>query len=216
MSSPTVDGLGGMQADVALRARRYAAWKSHSKRIHIYRLILPGLIGLVAAGLAGWTLYNTVTWRMGGDENKRISIRMINAKFYGRTGDDVPYLISARSAARDERDFQRVVLEQPVFVQNLNLPTETTLKAAEGVYREDTRVLSLEKNLVLVDRRGYQFKGDRAVVDTRAGIVKGDSAVAGTGPIGQIAASSYAVQDAGDRLVFRGQVKSRIVQSKDR
>jgi lipopolysaccharide export system protein LptC len=216
MSSHTAEGVAGMAADVALRARRYGAWKAHSRRIHIYRLVLPGLIGLVVAVLAGWTLYNTFAWRSGGSEDRRISIRMVNAKFYGRTAQDSPYMISARGAARDERDFQRVVLEQPVFVQNLNLPTETTLKASEGVYREDTRVLSLEKNLVLIDKRGYQFKGDRAVIDTRAGVVKGESKVDGTGPLGQIAASSYAVEDGGDRIVFRGQVKSRILQSKDR
>lgn len=216
MSSPTADPLAIGHGDIDRRARRYALWRRRSRQIHAWRRILPALIGLVVLILLGFALYNTVAWRFLGEENERVSIRMMNPKFYGRTGDDVPYMISARSAARDDRDFARVILDQPVFIQNLDLPSQTTLRAATGVYREDTRVLTLDKNLVLTDRRGYDFKGHTAVVDTGAGKVTSDADVAGTGPLGQIAASSYAVSDRGDRITFRGKVKSRILPSQDR
>jgi lipopolysaccharide export system protein LptC len=215
MSSPTAEPIAAA-SDPARRARLYAAWQKHSDQIHLYRRLLPGAIVLVVVVLLGWTLFNTVAWRFIKDADQQVSIRMVNPKFYGRTGDNSPYLVGAASATRDEQDFQRVVLDQPLFIQNLDLPTQTELRARTGVYREDTRVLRLENDLVLIDKRGYQFRGQDALIDTRAGTVRGDRPISGRGPLGQIAASSYAITDGGDRIIFRGKVRSRILQSQDR
>jgi lipopolysaccharide export system protein LptC len=216
MSSPTADGipLSRMDADIARRARRYAEWRRHSREIGFYRKFLPGLIVAIIAVLVGVVIYNTVAWRFVDDSNSRVQIRMINPKFYGRSSDDAPYLVSASSAVRDDRDFARVMLTDPVFIQNVGMPTETTMKAKSGVYREDTRVLRLEKDLVLTDKRGYDFKSVGAVIDTRAAAVKGQSQIEGTVPLGRIASSSYSVSDGGERIIFRGKVRSRIEQSR--
>lgn len=217
MSSPTADfgsgadlGFARPQDDSVRRAERFARWQAHSRRIHLYRKALSAAIGGVLLVLFGWVGVTTVTGRLQAQNTERISIRMINPRFYGRGGDDIPYVISGRSAARDERNFKRVVMDMPVFIQNPNTESQTEVRARYGVYMEDSRVLRLEKDVDLIDLRGYQFKTNGSVIDTRAGLLSGQTPVEGVGPLGQIAASSYAVQDGGAKLVFRGKVRTRI------
>lgn len=211
MSSPIADpAYAGSMDDGARRAQRFAAWQAHSRRIHIYRKGLPGVIGAIVLVMVGWVTVKTVLGRLQGQSTERISIRMINPRFFGRGGDNIPYVISGRSAARDERNFQRVVMDMPVFIQNPNTESQTEVRARYGVYMEDSRVLRLENDVVLIDLRGYQFKTTGSVIDTRAGLLSGQSPIAGVGPLGQIAASSYSVEDGGAKLVFRGKVRTRI------
>ena len=206
--------MSSRTADLALRggvSPQYGLWRRRSRQIKFYRRALPAFIVAILAILAGWVLYNTVAWRFAsGKDTDGVSIRMVNPKFYGRDSSNSPYLISAKSATRDERDFQRVVLDHPRFVNDLGTVTQTTITAQDGVYREDTRVLRLEKDVVVIDKRGYSFKTQRAVVDTRSGVIDGKSPIEGVGPLGRIAASSYAVEDGGDRVIFRGNVRMRI------
>jgi len=213
MSSPTADGFGpiGGEGDVARRKISYANWRRRSQQIHLYRRALPVLIGVILVILAGFVLYNTIAWRFAGSDGAAgVSIRMVNPKFYGRSSDNSPYLISAASAARSERDFKRVELDKPVFTLNLDTPIQTRIQSAQGTYREDTRILRLEKDIVVEDKRGYTFKTQRAVVDTKSGAIKGESPIEGVGPLGRIAASSYAVTEGGVRIIFRGDVRTRI------
>ena len=90
-------------------------------------------------------------------------------------------------------------------------PVDRTRVAAQhGLYREDTKILKLDGAVQLQDARGYRFNSERAVIDTQKNDVDGDTAVTGDGPLGQIAASSYAVRDGGKRILFNGHVKARI------
>ena len=215
MSSLTADGFvaSASLADVAHRAARYAAWRRHSSRIHVWRKVLPAIIGAVILVLGGWVAYSTVASRVTGQDEGRISIRLLNPKFFGRSDAGSPFVISARSAVRSDSDFKRVALDAPVFVQHLNTPAEVELRAARGVYHEGSRVLRLNDELVLNDKRGYRFEAQSAVVHTNTGAVIGQSPIKGRGPLGQIAASSYSIVGGGERMFFRGNVRSRIEQS---
>jgi len=48
------------------------------------------------------------------------------------------------------------------------------------------------------------------VVDTNTGVVTGDKGVQGRGPLGTIDASSYAIYDQGQRVVFSGQGENKM------
>ena len=60
------------------------------------------------------------------------------------------------------------------------------------------------------EAKGLRFLSQEAIVDTRTGKVVGQSQVQGEGPLGQLNAKSYSVEDKGDRLVFRGGVRARV------
>ena len=216
MSSPTVEGGGRggriprAAPDTTRRQQIAAQWRRRSRIIRVLRRALPALIILIGLSLAGWVIYNAVAWRFGPAQSGGVSIRMIKPKFYGRDSSNAPYVITADSAARDEIDLQRVEMTKPTFMQNVGAPTESTLRALVGVFREDTRILRLEKDLVVTDKRGYRFTADRAVVDTKTGSIEGESAIEGMGPLGRISASSYAVSPGGKQMFFRGNVHARI------
>ncbi len=71
-------------------------------------------------------------------------------------------------------------------------------------------MLQLADGVAMQDGRGSQFHSAAATVDTRAGVVRGEKNVTGQGPLGQIAASSYAVENGGDRILFTGGVHAHI------
>ena len=48
------------------------------------------------------------------------------------------------------------------------------------------------------------------MVDTATGIVTGSKGVEGVGPLGTISASSYAIYDQGERVVFKGSGDNKI------
>ena len=79
-----------------------------------------------------------------------------------------------------------------------------------GNYNERDKMLRLRGDVRIDDGKGLRFMSEEAIIDTRTGKVVGQSQVQGDGPLGQLNAKSYSVEDKGDRLVFRGGVRARI------
>jgi lipopolysaccharide export system protein LptC len=84
------------------------------------------------------------------------------------------------------------------------------MSARIGSYNERDKLLRLRGDVRIVDGKGHHFASQEAIIDTRTGGVVGQSQVQGDGPLGQLNAKSYSVQDKGDRLVFKGGVHARI------
>jgi len=133
---------------------------------------------------------------------------MSNAHFYGRDGDEKPYILGANEAARDNLDPHRIVLTRPILALDAGDPRERHISADQGVYRDDTRFLLLNGHVSLRDPNGDNLLTERALVDTAHGTIAGQGAVSGWGPTGTITAQSFAVFDQGQRVVFRGEVHS--------
>jgi lipopolysaccharide export system protein LptC len=217
MSSPTADRADRFHPvpvaaeDIQRRRLLHEKWRRHSARIHTLRALLPVLVVLTLVALAGWTAMSTLAWRTGAaNQGGDLTIRMLKPNFEGRNAPGRPYLLSADSAVRDGADSAKVTLEVPVFTLGSGLPGETRVRARHGLYREDTRILDLTGDVHLDDAAGYHFITDHAVIDTLKNDVDGERHIDGHGPLGRIAASSYAVRDGGAHVFFNGQVKTRI------
>jgi lipopolysaccharide export system protein LptC len=224
MSSPIADSSSrfsmrvppGLAAeDIQRRRQLLEQWQRHSYRIHALRRALPVLgVGMILV-MGGWAAVNTLFWRLGASAHKGdMAIRMLKPNFQGRDDKGQPYLLSADSALRDDADSARVSLEAPVFTLGSPGGGQTHVRAKHGIYREDTRVLNLTGDVNLDDGLGYHFVTEHALIDTQKNNVDGETHIDGRGPLGQIAASSYAVRDGGARVYFTGQVKARIEQRK--
>jgi lipopolysaccharide export system protein LptC len=162
-------------------------------------------------GLAGWAAVNTLFWRTSfGKASDGLEIRMVRPNFQGRNDAGKPFLLSASSAVRDDNDAARVTLEDPVFTLGSAADDKTVVRAKHGIYREDTRMLDLTGAVTLDDAQGYHFVTEHALVNTLKSDVDGEEHIEGHGPLGRIAASSYAVRDGGAHVYFTGQVKARI------
>jgi lipopolysaccharide export system protein LptC len=57
---------------------------------------------------------------------------------------------------------------------------------------------------------GFDHITPEAVVDTRTGIVTGTKGVQGSGPLGTVTASSYAIYEQGERVVFSGSGDNKV------
>lgn len=198
--------------DPALRRERgMARWRARSRLIHRLRVALPATIGAILALLAGWVAMGSILARLGdGRPAGQALIHMTNARFYGRDSSGRPYVLTAAEAYRDDKDLKRVTLTLPTLT--LDPGTERTMRvsADHGTYREDDRIVRLADHVTLQTASGDVFKTDQAVVDTVRGVVDGPSPVTGSGPSGEISAQAFNVYDRGARVVFRGEVHSRM------
>jgi len=185
-------------------------WRRRSHPVRLARVRLPARILAILGGAVGQAAWRTLTNGDRKPEQARAQIRMISPRFYGQSSDGRPFVITARSAVRDEVDLKRVVLEAPTLTLGVGSQAPTRLNAKRGVYQEDSLKLQLIGDVRLDDGMGYRFASEEALVNTRTGDITGETSLQGEGPIGQVQSQAYSVYEKGDRIVFRGGVRARI------
>lgn len=199
--APDPSGLAGR------RAAEMDRWKKRSKKIVFYRRALPWAMLAIVVAVAGWVgLRAYLSARQEDVAAATSAIHMTNPKFYGRDEKGRSFQLAAKDAVRDAADSNLVTLNGPGMTLDTGGKTPIKVEGGKGTYREDTKQLQIVGGVLFQDGRGSQFRSDTASVDTRAGVVTGEKSVSGSGPLGQITASSYAVHDGGSRVVFSGGV----------
>ncbi len=190
------------EARVALAGER---WRARSRRVKLYRRVLPVIILTLAGGALTWTVFRTV---MSGVERKASEtreIRLDNPMFHGQDAQGRSFVIGAKGAIRDPAT-GHFRLVGPLLRLNLGGRKVTELTADGGTYVETNRKVVIGPNVKISDGgSGFVLTTPEAVVDTNTGVVTGDKGVEGRGPLGTIKASSYAIYDQGQRVVFNGQ-----------
>jgi lipopolysaccharide export system protein LptC len=199
---------------VALDSQRLAKamqrWRRRSRVIHFWRIALPALIALIVAAVLTQIVLGALANSRPSNQDE--NIRMLNPKFFGRDKSGRPFTVIARDAVRDSAHPERVALTQPHMVlQSLNGTPPTIVDSATGLYNETSHMLALDGQVRMDDGKSDIFASEHALVNTDQGTVDGRSPVVGTGPLGQITASSYAVLDRGEHIAFYGNVKSHLV-----
>lgn len=192
------------------RRAEIARWRRRSRLIRTLRILLPIVIGLIAAALVGEVVWRNIVALPTPQKEARTAIRLVNARLVGRVKDGRGFVIGAKQAIRDEHDYQAISLMEPILVIGEGLPNEAQMSARIGSYNERDKLLRLRGDVRIVDGKGHSFASQEAIIDMRTGNVVGQSQVQGDGPLGQLNAKSYSVQDKGDRLVFKGGVHARI------
>jgi lipopolysaccharide export system protein LptC len=169
---------------------------------------MVGVIGLLA-GLVG---AHAIKRQQAAHNDAATQIRMVNPHFFGRDNQGRAYTLGARQAARDDQDFQKVLLQFPSVTLDVDGSRPSTLTADSGVYREDTRILVLTGHVRANDAKSASFASDQAIVNTRTGSVTGPAALASSTPMGEVQGGSYEVQNKGERVVIKGGVHARLNQ----
>jgi len=198
-----------LTAQDARRRERLEKWRRRSRLIHFLRKALPAAIIAILALMAIWVLARGILARIG-DLHGRLAgaIHMTNAQFHGRDDQDRAYVVVAKEASRDDLDPNRFYLVDPRMVFDSENVKDSHISADQGVYRKDTRILSLRGHVSLRDPSGNNFDTQQAIVDTAHGTIAGQGQVTGNGPTGAITAQSFTVYNQGERVVFRGNVHS--------
>jgi lipopolysaccharide export system protein LptC len=196
------------------RASRLPRGKArvHSGLVHVLRWVLPTIMVLVVAALAGLVAVHAIKRQAAAHKDATTPIRMVNPHFFGRDNQGRAFTLGARQAARDEQSFQKVLLVYPSVTLDVDGLHPSTLTADHGVYHEDTRILYLKGHVRADNAKASTFATDEAVVDTRTGVVKGASALSSQTPVGNVKSGSFDVYDKGDRVIFKGGVHARLNQ----
>jgi lipopolysaccharide export system protein LptC len=191
------------------RRAQVLRWRRRSRLMRVLRIALPGVIGLILAGLAGAVIYNALTSQPGQARDTSAPIRLVHPRFIGRDDKGRAFVIIADSATRDPREYQRVLLVRPAMLMDAQGPDPIRLMANAGVYNEGTFKLNLHGGVRLVDSKGA-FDTATSLFDTKTGEIVGSGPIRGSGSMGELQADSYAIADKGERMIFRGGVHTRI------
>ncbi len=192
-------------------SRRYSIqrWRRRSRTIHLLRIALPIIIGVILAGLAGSVAYNALTTRRAPPGDSSAPIRLINPHFVGRDSHGRPFVLTSITATRDPSNYNRVFLDKPVLVLDSDSADPLHITAGSGIFHEDTGKLEVSHGVRVSGARGA-FDTASSLFDTKTQELVGSVAVQGAGSLGEIQAKSYGVYDKGARMVFSGGVHSRL------
>lgn len=191
------------------RSEAVEAWRRRARMVRLLRVLLPAVIALIFVILAGGVVYRSLKGAGARPDEAEAPIRLVNPRFVGRDAQGRSFVITAGSATRDQKDYQRVLLVEPALVLDEGGPEPTRVAAARGVYHEGTRRLQLEGGVKLT-LKGQTFDTPQSLYDAASGELSGDGVITGSGPLGEMVAKSYGVYDKGERMIFRGGVRARI------
>jgi len=198
-------------ADVRRVHAAAAEWRRRSQLIRFFRRALPIAIGVVTASLLVWVVGKTIWSNVTGVRADESEVRVTNARFYGQDEQGRSFVIGAKEAVRIDARSQTVALTAPSMALNNPENKPTRAAAARGVYDQKSRRVRLSGGVSVSDvGSGFRFDTERTIIDTKSGVIFGDAPVKGSGPLGQISASSYAIYDQGKRMTFKGNVRARI------
>ena len=184
-------------------------WRRRSRVVAALRIVLPGLIGLILAGLGASVAYTTLTGQRAPPGKASDPIRLVNPHFIGRDARGRPFVLSSVTATRDPRDYNRVYLDRPNLVLDEDGPDPLHIISKSGIFHEDTGKLEVTGGVRLSGARGA-FDTAQSVYDIKSGELEGSGPVHGLGSLGEISAKSYGVYDKGERMVFSGGVHTRL------
>ncbi|MBJ7446745.1 MAG: LPS export ABC transporter periplasmic protein LptC [Brevundimonas sp.] len=190
--------------DEARVAATAAAFRARSRRVRLLRRVLPVVILVLAGGTISWIVLRTVMSDVERQAGASSEVRLDNPMFHGQDAEGRSFVIGAKGAIRDP-ETGRFRLVGPALRLNLGGRKVTELTADGGTYDQVAKTVTIGPNVRIADGgSGFTLVTPEAVVDTSTGIVTGNKGVQGTGPLGTINASSYAIYEQGDRVVFSG------------
>ena len=201
--------LAAVAAPAPPHGRDFERWRRRSRMIRRLRVILPSLIGLILATMAGFILHTTLLGRDAAPREADAPIQLVNPRFVGKDDKGRAFVLTAATAVRDENDYQRVLLDKPALILDAEGINPTRVTAKSGVYREDRRVLNLDGG-VTMSGQDTTFDTLSSIFNTATGELEGQGEISGSSSLGEITAKSYGVYDKGERLVFKGGVRGRI------
>lgn len=182
----------------------------HRRPVRTLRVVLPTVAIGVAVAIVGQGVIRAMAAK-DAPPAAAAPLRMDNPRFTGVMRDGRAFLITASSAVRDPKNPDQVFLKGPQLTRGYGSENPTHVVSKDGAYQEEKSSLLLTGDVKIDNGQGYQFASQRALIDTRTGDLVGDAAIQGAGPNNsQVQADSYTVGDKGDRVIFKGRVRTRL------
>jgi lipopolysaccharide export system protein LptC len=182
----------------------------HRKSARVLRTILPTIAIGVTVAIVGQGVIRALAAK-DAPPAATAPLRMENPRFTGVMKDGRAFLITASSATRDPTNADQVFLKGPQLTRGYGSEAPTHVVSKDGAYQEEKGSLLLTGDVQIDNGQGYQFASEKALIDTRTGDLVGNAGIQGAGPNNsQVQADSYTVGDKGDRVIFKGRVRTRL------
>jgi lipopolysaccharide export system protein LptC len=186
----------------------------HRKPVRTLRIILPTIAIGTAVAIVGQGAILAMAVKPA-PAAAVAPLRMDNPRFTGTLKDGRAFLITATTATRDLSNADQVFLKNPQLTRGYGSDKPTHVVSKDGAYQEEKGSLLLTGDVKIDNGAGYQFASQKALIDTRTGDLVGGAAVEGAGPNNRSTrADSYSVSDKGDRVLFKGRVRTRLTPQK--
>lgn len=198
------------QADEARIAATARAFRARSRRVQLLRRVLPVAIVVLAGGTVSWIVLRSVISDVERKQGASREVTLEKSRFLGQDAQGRSFVVGFERAVRDA-ETGRFRLVGPALRLNLGGRKVTTLTADGGVYDEAAETVTIGPNVRISDGgSGFTLVTPEAVVNTSTGIVTGSKGVQGSGPLGTVTASSYAIYEQGERVVFSGSGDNKV------
>lgn len=185
------------------RALTLEAALAHTRRIRVLRYVLMAL----SAALIGVLLWQFLS-DQGGYEpvnDPSESVRMVNPRYSGRTGDGLPFYLIADTAVTRRSDVNTVLLTNPIleFIRDEGVANSSVI-AKTGSYNDMSKILELETDVNLETDDGNICDTTHARIFNVEKRIEGDKPISCIGAFGTVNGQSYAIEDAYRTFIFKG------------
>ncbi|MHA6317941.1 LPS export ABC transporter periplasmic protein LptC [Altererythrobacter sp. CAU 1778] len=207
------------EADLMRNQRRVALRPGggHDKLVRTLALVLPALIGALAAVmiLAPLSPRGEISFLL--DRNKadvapnRLSVD--SAMYRGRDGKGRPFSLTAGNAVQRTQEDQTVAMQD--LVARMLLPDgPATLTAQSGRYRLDEELVNVDGIVRFTAADGYRLMARNVNIDLANNSVTGSGRIEGAIPAGTFSADSMQADLPERRIRLSGNVKMRMEPGK--
>ena len=198
------------------RRRRAQASPRYSRVVGTMKLLLPLLaFGLVVVVVVWPNEFREATGfhlaYVSNPESGGAELTMLRPRYLGTDKRNRPFVVTADSATQDPKDQRLITLRQLQADMAMTDGRWFTILADKGTYHQLRQKLQLSGSVNLFSDQGYEFNAQVADIDLNTGRAISDRPVAGQGPFGTLRADRLEVEDFGQRLHFKGNVRMHIV-----
>lgn len=207
LSEDNLDLLIRSDEDIQLNNHKS---KRHSANVRRMRLILPIAALAVVAVLMTWKNEDAPLTAVPREQVSPQTIsqnELVNPKFQSEDSNSQPYTITADKATQNAENMDAVLLEKPVADMTLQSGGWVSLKAANGVYKQGDRQLSLDGQVEVHHDSGYELHADKMDIDVTGQMITSDLPVTGHGPAADISAQGLEADGKADTVIFKGPAK---------
>lgn len=190
------------------------SFKGYSLYVSLMRFFLPLGI-LFSLGLAiGWPYFHSVSNEeeitIVDPSNPEIQeSRMIQPRYVSTDKKGQPFHVNAEWAKQRTNDLADLV--SPKGAMTMLEGQTFNLKAKEGQYDSEMKLLNLEGNVTLTSTDGYHIQTEKARINVDQKIVEGDVPIEGEGPTGKIKGEGFKVESRPQGKVLTLKGRSQVV-----
>ncbi len=194
-----------------------APGSSHDRLIGALRIILPMLIGMLAAFVVFMPLFSGGDVSFVLDKNKvevaKERLRLQSATYRGEDGKGQPFIMTAGSAVQKSSSEPIVRLtDLAAQLQLQDGPANVT--APHGAYDMKGEQVRIDGPVKVVSSGGYTLDTNNATLDLKTRRLHSDGAVTGTVPQGQFSANRLSADLDNHVVTLDGNARLRIVPRK--